>query len=173
MGLFVVSLSDVGEGVAEAELIEWHVAVGDTVSEDQLLGVVMTDKAAVDIPSSVLGKVMKLCCDVGDVVAVGSDLIHLEVDGDGNTDASTDVVAQSDMAEASQTIAQINNDRFEPIFNRVVPLLRKQKYSQHPLYANVRENSLSIYPLLKVVVLQVVLCTPTLINLPSVVLSLE
>jgi len=83
MSLFVVSLSDVGEGVAEAELIEWHVAVGDTVGEDQLLGVVMTDKAAVDVPSSVLGKVVKLCAEVGDVVAVGADLIHLDVVGDG------------------------------------------------------------------------------------------
>lgn len=89
MGLHVINLSDVGEGVAEAELVEWHVAVGDTVGEDQLLGVVMTDKAAVDVPSSVLGKVVKLCVDVGDVVAVGSDLIHLEVDGEGNTDDST------------------------------------------------------------------------------------
>ncbi len=95
MGLFVISLSDVGEGVAEAELVEWHVAVGDTVSEDQLLGVVMTDKAAVEIPSSVLGKVMKLCCEVGDVVAVGSDLIHLEVDGEGNTAGRTDSVEQT------------------------------------------------------------------------------
>ena len=84
MGLHVINLSDVGEGVAEAELVEWHVAVGDTVTEDQLLGVVMTDKAAVDVPSSVLGKVIKLCVEVGDVVAVGSELIHLEVDGDGN-----------------------------------------------------------------------------------------
>lgn len=91
MGLHVVNLSDVGEGVAEAELVEWHVSVGDTVGEDQLLGVVMTDKAAVDVPSSVLGKVVKLCVDVGDVIAVGSDLIHLEVDGKGNVDSSTNV----------------------------------------------------------------------------------
>lgn len=87
MGLFVISLSDVGEGVAEAELIEWHVAVGDTVAEDQILGVVMTDKAAVDIPCSVLGKVVKLCCDIGETIAVGSDLIHLEIDGAGNADS--------------------------------------------------------------------------------------
>jgi len=87
MGLFAIELSDVGEGVAEAELIEWHVAVGDSVAEDQLLGVVMTDKAAVDVPSSVMGKVVKLCAEVGDVVAVGSPLLHLEVIGDGNVDS--------------------------------------------------------------------------------------
>ena len=104
MGLFIVSLSDVGEGVAEAELMEWHVAVGDTVNEDQLLGVVMTDKAAVEVPSSVLGKVVKLCAEVGEVVAVGADLIHLEVDGAGNADeASAEQQATSKVAPVGST----------------------------------------------------------------------
>ncbi len=102
MGLFVVNLSDVGEGVAEAELIEWHVAVGDTVAEDQLLGVVMTDKAAVDIPSSVMGKVLKLCAEVGDVVAVGSGLVHLDVAGVSEDAADEGVVALG--SSESQTI---------------------------------------------------------------------
>lgn len=88
MALFVIPLSDVGEGVAEAELVEWHVSVGDTVSEDQVLGVVMTDKAAVEVPSSVLGKVTKLCAEVGDTIAVGADLIHLDVDGEGRASAA-------------------------------------------------------------------------------------
>ena len=106
MGLFIVSLSDVGEGVAEAELMEWHVAVGDTVNEDQLLGVVMTDKAAVEVPSSVLGKVVKLCAEVGEVVAVGADLIHLEVDGAGNADeASAEQQATSKAAPEGATAA--------------------------------------------------------------------
>ncbi len=83
MGLHAITLSDVGEGVAEAELIEWHVAVGDLVSEDQLLAVVMTDKAAVEVPSSVDGRVAALAADVGDVVAVGAELLRLEVEGDG------------------------------------------------------------------------------------------
>ena len=110
MGLHVISLSDVGEGVAEAELIEWHVAVGDTVGEDQLLGVVMTDKAAVEVPSSVLGKVTKLCASVGDVIAVGADLVHLEVDGDGNSDvthsettSSTNAPEQTESTEQTKT----------------------------------------------------------------------
>lgn len=96
MGLFVVSLSDVGEGVAEAELVEWHVSVGDAVAEDQLLGVVMTDKAAVDVPSSVMGTVLKLCAEVGDVVAVGSDLVHLDVDANvANAQSSNAADVQS------------------------------------------------------------------------------
>lgn len=105
MGLFVISLSDVGEGVAEAELVEWHVAVGDTVSEDQLLGVVMTDKAAVEVPSSVLGKVVKLCGEVGDIIAVGADLIHLDVDGVGNAESKTIESAEADKANHSSASA--------------------------------------------------------------------
>ena len=109
MGLFVVNLSDIGEGVAEAELIEWHVKVGDTVAEDQLLGVVMTDKAAVEIPSSVLGKVVKLCADVGDVVAVGSALIHLDVDGVGNAENTQAPAEPSQAPPANRGDHSISN----------------------------------------------------------------
>jgi len=85
MGTFSILLPDVGEGVAEAEIVEWNVAVGDTVLEDEVVGAVMTDKAAVEIPSSVTGKVTWLAGEVGDVIAVGADLVRLEVEGDGNT----------------------------------------------------------------------------------------
>ena len=77
----VIRLPDVGEGVAEAELVEWHVKVGDLVREDAILGAVMTDKATVEIPSPVEGKVLWLGADVGDVVAVGSNLVKLDVAG--------------------------------------------------------------------------------------------
>lgn len=84
MSLYVIKLNDVGEGIAEAELIEWHVSVGDEVAEDQLLGVVMTDKAAIEIPSSVAGTVVSLSVEAGEYVAVGSELVRLEIDGQGN-----------------------------------------------------------------------------------------
>jgi 2-oxoisovalerate dehydrogenase E2 component (dihydrolipoyl transacylase) len=80
----VIKLPDVGEGVAEAELVEWHVKVGDLVREDAVLGAVMTDKATVEIPSPVEGEVLWLGAEVGDVVAVGSDLVRLKVAGLGN-----------------------------------------------------------------------------------------
>lgn len=79
---FVIRLPDVGEGVAEAELVEWHVAVGDLVREDQLLASVMTDKATVEIPSPVDGEVLWLGAEIGEVVAVGGDLVRLKVAGD-------------------------------------------------------------------------------------------
>lgn len=84
MGVHVIKLPDVGEGVAEAELVEWLVKVGDNVSEDQPLAAVMTDKATVEIPSPVVGKIAWLGAKVGDTVAVGSPIIKLDVDGAGN-----------------------------------------------------------------------------------------
>ena len=86
MGDFVIKLPDVGEGVAEAELVEWLVSVGDVVTEDQPLGAVMTDKANVEIPSPVNGTVKALGADIGDTIAVGAVLLQLSVEGAGNVD---------------------------------------------------------------------------------------
>ena len=74
MAEHVIKLPDVGEGVAEAELVEWHVKVGDLVREDTMLAAVMTDKATVEIPSPVEGEVVWLGAEVGDRVAVGSPI---------------------------------------------------------------------------------------------------
>ncbi|MCO5063712.1 MAG: 2-oxo acid dehydrogenase subunit E2 [Rhizobiaceae bacterium] len=87
MGEYVIKLPDVGEGVAEAELVEWQVKVGDLVREDAVLAAVMTDKATVEIPSPVDGKVIWLGADIGDTVAIGSPIVRLEVAGDGNAKA--------------------------------------------------------------------------------------
>ncbi len=84
MGIHVIKMPDIGEGIAEVELVEWHVKEGDAVVEDQVLADVMTDKATVEIPSPVHGKVMSLGGKVGEVMAVGTELIRLEVQGAGN-----------------------------------------------------------------------------------------
>jgi len=84
MGIRIVKLPDVGEGVAEAEVVEWHVQIGQSVLEDQVLAAVMTDKATVEIPSPVAGKVIALGAEVGGVLAVGAELVRLEVAGDGD-----------------------------------------------------------------------------------------
>ena len=84
MGIHIIKMPDIGEGIAEVELVGWHVAVGDTVSEDQPLADVMTDKATVEIPSPVNGTVIALGGTVGTVMAVGGELIRLEVEGAGN-----------------------------------------------------------------------------------------
>ena len=84
MGIHVIKMPDIGEGIAEVELAEWHVKVGDVVVEDQALVDVMTDKATVEIPSPVAGTVLSLGGVAGQVVAVGSEVIRIEVQGAGN-----------------------------------------------------------------------------------------
>lgn len=95
MGEHVIKLPDVGEGVAEAELVEWHVKIGDLVREDALLAAVMTDKATVEIPSPVEGEILWLGAEIGDTVAVGSPIVRLKVAGDGDIGAGlSDVPAK-------------------------------------------------------------------------------
>jgi 2-oxoisovalerate dehydrogenase E2 component (dihydrolipoyl transacylase) len=84
MGTYIVKMPDIGEGIAEVELVAWSVKPGDAVKEDQPLADVMTDKATVEIPSPVAGTVVALGGDVGQLMAVGSELIRLEVEGAGN-----------------------------------------------------------------------------------------
>ncbi|CAK7260833.1 MULTISPECIES: dihydrolipoamide acetyltransferase family protein [unclassified Shinella] len=87
MGEFVIKMPDVGEGVAEAELVEWHVKPGDPVREDMVLAAVMTDKATVEIPSPVNGTVLWLGAEIGDTVAVKAPLLRIAVDGEGESES--------------------------------------------------------------------------------------
>ena len=84
MGRYVFKLPDVGEGTAEAEIVAWHVGVGDRIEEDQHLVDVMTDKATVEMTSPVTGVVVSLHGEPGAMAAVGAPLVELEVDGTGN-----------------------------------------------------------------------------------------
>ena len=81
MSEYRYKMPDVGEGIVEAEIVEWHVKVGDTVTEDQHVLDVMTDKATVEIPCAVNGTVTKLVGAPGDVVAVGTEIMFIAVDG--------------------------------------------------------------------------------------------
>ena len=80
MSSYTVKLPDVGEGVAEAEIIEWHVHIGDHIDEDDVIVDVMTDKATVELPSPVGGTVSWLGGDIGDTVAVGASLVTIETE---------------------------------------------------------------------------------------------
>ncbi|WP_292665090.1 biotin/lipoyl-containing protein, partial [Mesorhizobium sp.] len=100
MGEYVIKLPDVGEGVAEAELVEWQVKVGDLVREDAVLAAVMTDKATVEIPSPVDGEIVWLGAEIGDTVAIGSPIVRLKVAGEGNV---KDAAAQAVEAGAKST----------------------------------------------------------------------
>ncbi|WP_353645384.1 dihydrolipoamide acetyltransferase family protein [Mesorhizobium sp. WSM2239] len=108
MGEHTIKLPDVGEGVAEAELVEWHVKIGDLVREDSILAAVMTDKATVEIPSPVDGEITWLGAEIGDTVAVGSPLIRLKVEGGAEIPAVEAVPVEAVPVEAA-----MNDDQEE------------------------------------------------------------
>jgi len=109
----VIKLPDVGEGVAEAELVEWHVNVGDLVREDATLAAVMTDKATVEIPSPVAGEIVWLGAKVGDVIAVGSDLVRLKIPGN-------DVSAAQKVAPAAPRMRAPPAETAESVIRRAI-----------------------------------------------------
>ncbi len=82
MSIYKFKLPDIGEGIAEAEIVAWHIKLGDRVEEDQQLADMMTDKATVEMESPVAGTVVKLAGEVGDQIAIGSVLVEIETEGD-------------------------------------------------------------------------------------------
>lgn len=93
MGTLAIKVPDLGEGIAEVELVAWRVQPGDTVAEDQVLADVMTDKATVEIPSPVAGRVLALGGEVGQQIAVGAELIRIDVEAGGEAEAEPAVPA--------------------------------------------------------------------------------
>ncbi len=109
MAKFTFNMPDVGEGVAEAEIVEWHVKVGDTISEDQHLVDVMTDKATIDIESPVDGVVTEVAGEAGDIISVGGMLVVVEVEGD----VPEDVAEEAEAAPAPAPKAEQVTERIE------------------------------------------------------------
>lgn len=110
MARYVFRMPDVGEGVTEAEVVEWQVTVGNVVREDEVLCSVMTDKAAVELPSPVTGTVTALGAGVGDMVAVGGELVVLEVSEHAAatpTPMSDDPVGDTSSIDTAQTAATV------------------------------------------------------------------
>jgi 2-oxoisovalerate dehydrogenase E2 component (dihydrolipoyl transacylase) len=108
MGTYTFRLPDIGEGIAEAEIVAWHVAVGDMVEEDGRLADMMTDKATVEMESPVAGKVVSIAGEVGDVVAIGSALVVIETDGEGEAHAPA-----AAPVEAPAPTAEVVEERIE------------------------------------------------------------
>ena len=106
MARFTFKLPDIGEGIAEAEIVGWHVAVGDRVEEDQNIADMMTDKATVEMESPVSGVVVELAGEVGDQVAIGAMLVVIETEGEGVAD--TDVEEKLGGEEEAETFEAEN-----------------------------------------------------------------
>ena len=81
MSEYIFKLPDLGEGTVESEIGEWFIKVGDQVKEEDVVGTMMTDKAAVEVSSPVSGKVVKLAGEPGDMFAVGAALVVFETSG--------------------------------------------------------------------------------------------
>ena len=96
MTAHVIKLPDVGEGVAQAEIVEWHVAAGDRVEEDQILTAVMTDKATVEIPSPVAGTVLARGGEIGAILAVGAMLVTIDTENGVGASAPAEMPSQAE-----------------------------------------------------------------------------
>ena len=116
MGIQSIKLPDVGEGVAEAELVEWHVNVGDPVREDMVLAAVMTGKATVEIPSPVEGEVVWRGGEVGDVIATGTVILKIKVAGDGGDEEAAEAAPPEEPVVADEKpAAVVSADVSEPV----------------------------------------------------------
>jgi 2-oxoisovalerate dehydrogenase E2 component (dihydrolipoyl transacylase) len=136
MGRYVFKLPDVGEGTAEAEIVAWHIGVGDMVEEDQNLVDVMTDKATVEMTSPISGKVISIHGEPGAMAAVGSPLVELEVKGEGNVRPGAapekapatkpePAKPSSPKPEPAQVVHLHPVQELQPALRTVVPAMRK------------------------------------------------
>lgn len=104
MGKFTFNLPDIGEGIAEAEIVAWHVKVGDRIEEDGKIADVMTDKATVEMESPVSGVILSVAGEEGDMIAIGSPLVVIETEG-GDAGAEEPVEAPAHVPAAEPVAA--------------------------------------------------------------------
>ncbi|QFY63925.1 2-oxo acid dehydrogenase subunit E2 (plasmid) [Rhizobium grahamii] len=131
MSEFVIKMPDVGEGVAEAELVEWHVKAGDPVREDMVIAAVMTDKATVEIPSPVAGTVVWLAAEVGEKIAVKAPLMRIETASGATPSAPTAAEKSSPAPEPKTPVPAQEKSAEAPSAARVSP--PKQDPAERPI----------------------------------------
>ena len=121
MAIFQFKLPDIGEGIAEAEIVAWHVKVGDRVEEDQQLADMMTDKATVEMESPVAGTVKKLAGEVGDQIAIGSVLVEIETAG-----AVAATKQEQPLADGAEVPTAAQQDAIPTMATQVAPAKKAQ-----------------------------------------------
>ena len=138
MARFTFKLPDIGEGIAEAEIVAWHVAVGDQVEEDQNIADMMTDKATVEMESPVSGVVVELAGEVGDQVPIGSALVVIETDA-----AATDELEPAPPTPVQQETAEqyeAENPGVEEVAPPVMTTPARETADQHPSSPSGRQS---------------------------------
>jgi 2-oxoisovalerate dehydrogenase E2 component (dihydrolipoyl transacylase) len=103
MATYTFRLPDIGEGIAEAEIVAWHVAVGDQVEEDGRIADMMTDKATVEMESPVSGRIISVAGEVGDVVAIGSALVVIEIEDEADLQPEEALADQTEVVAAAES----------------------------------------------------------------------
>jgi len=123
MTRYVFKMPDLGEGTVEAEVVAWHIKVGDMVKEDQVMAEVMTDKAAVEVPAPVSGKVVTINGQPGDMVRVGSELVVFETESSEDEASAAEPVvdAPAQAAPAPAPAAKAVTRAHEPEPVRAAP----------------------------------------------------
>ena len=116
MGKFTFNLPDIGEGIAEAEIVAWHVKVGDRIEEDDKIADIMTDKATVEMESPVSGVVLSIGGEEGDMLAIGSPLVVIEVEGEVEEGAQgpSPLQGRGRSGEAAEGVGAVNQAPHQP-----------------------------------------------------------
>ena len=133
MTKYIFNLPDIGEGIAEAEIVKWHIKIGDVVAEDDQLADVMTDKATVEMEAPVSGTITAIAGEEGDIIAIGSMLVEIEVEGDVDLDELEELEASdgdSDMADKVKSDTMASEQAIEltekSVDKPVEPIVEKE-----------------------------------------------
>ncbi|WP_417621524.1 dihydrolipoamide acetyltransferase family protein [Parasphingorhabdus sp.] len=142
MSKYIFNLPDIGEGIAEAEIVKWHVKVGDSVAEDDQLADVMTDKATVEMEAPVSGTIVALAGEEGDIIAIGSMLVEIEVDGEADVEELEELEASNAVVEASEEAVsdvqkpdQVADDKEKELESTPAVTLQKEAAEKPPKIA--------------------------------------
>ncbi|WP_430429515.1 dihydrolipoamide acetyltransferase family protein [Parasphingorhabdus sp.] len=160
MSIYTFTLPDIGEGIAEAEIVAWHVKVGDMVEEDDQIADVMTDKATVEMEAPVSGKIIAVAGEAGDIIPIGSMLVEIEVEGAADLEALEATSADDIAPETAETPPatamtpnQVIDNKKKPSSNTVDSNLKKES---EDLVAQAAETDVMAAPLSS----QKILATP-------------
>ena len=118
MARFTFRLPDIGEGIAEAEIVAWHVKIGDRVEEDQQVADMMTDKATVEMESPVSGVVVELAGEVGDQVPIGSALMVIEIEGEAAAPAEAETTVEEQVEAENPGVEEVAEEKPSPLQGR-------------------------------------------------------
>jgi len=143
MSEYIFNLPDLGEGLVEAEIAEWMVKVGDTVQEEDPIGAMLTDKAAVELSAPVAGRVVRLGGEIGDMIAVGAPMIVFETEDDLQDKDSNDATGAAPVEEPVAAATPQATAQNSPAKPRTGPILTSPSVRRQAREAGIDLNEVS------------------------------